>query len=351
MPLWSIERFLAQLSKGKPIPGVLLLGKDAFLRDTCRNHLIEAYVEEGTRDWAVARFSAKEDPADMVLGQAQTLPMLAPRQVVLWRDVEALERLGEESRKGIVTRLGEYLEDPAPFTTLVLEAENLDERMSIFKLLADKILIVSCELPGELDGRVDLAAAMTPEMAKKLGLELDTAAGQGLAERTNAGLARMQTEMEKLAAFVGDRRRITLSDVEALVVSDQRFTVWQLSAMLASGERGKAMAFLENLLSEGEQAVGVLGAIAWMYRKLIEVQDLRPGAQVYDATRLGMHKDTAELALKYAPRIPRRQLVSGLRDIAEADSSLKSGVASPDAVMEFLVARLTAPQEENLAAG
>jgi DNA polymerase III subunit delta len=337
----SVERLLVQLSQGKPIHGVLLLGRDTFLRDLCRKKLIDALVDEATRDWAVSRFSAKEDSADAVLGQAQTLPMLAPRQVVFWSDLEALERLGEDSRKAVVTRLEEYLQDPAPFTTLVLEAENLDARMNLFKLLSEKMLVVGCELPGELEGRVELAAAMTEQMAGGLQLEIDGDAAQELAERTNAGLARMQSEMEKLAAFVGDRRKITRADVEALVVPDQRYTVWQLSEMLASGKRDKAMVFLENLLREGEQAVGVLGAIAWMYRKLIEVQDLRPGAQVFDAVRLGMRKETAELALKYAPRIPRKQLLRGLADLAEADSRLKSGVASPGAVMEFLVARLT----------
>lgn len=351
MPQANVERLLVQLSKGKPVPAVLLLGTDTFLRDMCRKSLIETFVEEATRDWAVARFSAKEDSADTVLGQAQTLPMLAPRQVVFWSDLEALERLGEESRKSVVVRFEQYLADPAPFTILVLEAEKLDARMGLFKLLSEKVLMVECELPGELEGRVELAASMAAQMAKDQGLEIDRDAALALAERTNAGLARMQSEIEKLAAYAGDRKRIALADVEALVITDQRYTVWQLSAMLASGERDRAMVFLGSLLREGEQVVGLVGAIAWMYRKLIEVQGLGPGAQVWDAARLGMRKDTAELALKYAPRIPRKQLMSGLIDLAEADSRLKSGVASPDAVMEFLVARLTAPQAEKATAG
>ncbi len=351
MPELSVERLVDQISKGKPIPGVLLLGPDTFLRDICRNKFIEKFVDDATRDWAVARFSAKDDSADLVLGQAQTLPMLAPRQVVFWSDLEALERLGEDSRKAVVTRIEEYLKDPAPFTVLVLEAEKLDARMNLFKLLSEKLLVVACELPEDLDSREKVAFGMALQMASGLGLEVDADAAQELVERTNSGLARMQSELEKLAAYAGDRKKITRADVEALVVPDQRYTVWQLSAMLASGERNKAMVFLENLLREGEQAVGVVGAIAWMYRKLIEVQELPRGAQLYDAVRLGMRKETAELALKYAPRIPRKQLVSGLIDLAEADSRLKSGVASPSAVMEFLVARLTAPASESAAAG
>ena len=117
--------------------------------------------------------------------------------------------------------------------------------------------------------------------------------------------------------------------------------------MLATGDRQRAMVFLESLFREGEQAVGMVGAMAWMFRKLIEVQDLPRGASEWDAIKLGMRKDTAQLALKYAPRIPREQLVKGVQLLSEADSQLKSSVAAPRAYLEFLVARLTARRGES----
>ena len=45
--------------------------------------LSSAYVPEGVRDWAVARLSAREAGWDEILQRAQTLPMLAPRQVII----------------------------------------------------------------------------------------------------------------------------------------------------------------------------------------------------------------------------------------------------------------------------
>jgi DNA polymerase-3 subunit delta len=349
MPEANVEKLLERLAARKPVPGVLLLGSDGYLREICRKKIVEAYVEEASRDWAVARFSAREDSADVVLGQAQTLPMLAPRQVVFWSELEAQEKLGEKARDAAVERLTEYLESPAPFTVLVLEAEKLDERTRLFKLLSSKVIVVTCELTGELPERVGQAAVIAVEMAREIGVKLDREAAQCLAEWTNAGLARIRTELEKLLAYAGDRA-VTRADVEALVVSDQRYSVWQLSEMLATGDRTKAMVFLESLLREGEQPVGIVGAMAWMFRKLIEVQELPRGATPWDAARLGMRRDTAEMALKQAPRIPREQLTSGLRELAEADNRLKSGNANPRAVMEFLVARLTARQNAGAAA-
>lgn len=351
MPQANVERLLEQLAKGKMVPGVLLLGADSFLRELCRKKLVDTYVEEASRDWAIARFSGRQDSAETVLGQAQMLPMLAPRQVVFWSGLEAIEKLGEKSREAAVNRLEEYLKNPAPFTALVLEAEELDQRMRLFKVLTEKMLVVGCELSGELPERVGVAAVMAMEMARDLGVQMDREAAQWLAESTNAGLARMRTEIEKLATYAGDRERITREDIEALVVSDQRYSVWQLSEMLAGGDRPRAMEFLQSLLREGEQPAGIVGAIAWMFRKLIEVQDLPRGSTAWDAARLGMRKDTAELALRHAPRIPRAQLTNGLAELAQADSRLKSGSASPRAVMEFLVAQLTASRDAKIPVG
>jgi DNA polymerase-3 subunit delta len=345
----GIEALLKRLESGKTVPALLLLGSDSYLKDICRKKLIETYVQEGTREWAVGRFSAKEDSPDTVLGQAQMLPMLAPRQVIFWSDMKVLEKGDEETRKSNVKKIAAYLDDPAPFTVLVLDADELDARMGLFKLLSEKVITVDCEPSESMEVRLGLAVTMAEEMARELKIQMDQDAAQALAENTNAVLARIRTELEKLATYAGDRKRIRREDVEALVISDQKYSVWELSGMLASGDRQSAMLFLESLFREGEQAVGMVGAMAWMFRKLIEVQDLPRGAGEWDAVRLGMRKETAQLALKYAPRIPREQLVSGVQYLSEADSQLKSGIAEPRAVLEFLIARLTARRAENTA--
>jgi hypothetical protein len=45
----STEEFLEKLQEGKPVPAVLLLGDEAYLRDECRKQLIEKYVPEAAR--------------------------------------------------------------------------------------------------------------------------------------------------------------------------------------------------------------------------------------------------------------------------------------------------------------
>jgi len=337
----SPHELLARLAKGKPIPAILLLGSDSYLRQLCHNKLVDAYVAEGTRDWGVRKFSADEDDVSMILGQAQTTPMLAPQQVIFVSDVEAWERLGDDSRDALVKQISAYFNNPAPFTILVFEAAALDQRMRLAKLFSEKMLTVSVELSEDPDERARLAVPIAQEIARELGATLEPDAADELCDTLNGELAAIRTELEKLSAYAGDRRTITRADVDLLVISARKYEVWDLADMLAARQPAQALEFLDSLLREGEAAPALLGALAWMYRKLLEAQEL-PASMVGRAAagRLKMRPDAAELAIRQSRKFPKTQLTSGLAALYEADSRLKSGGTNQRAVMEFLVAQL-----------
>jgi DNA polymerase III subunit delta len=341
MPAISTEALVERLVAGKPVPAVLLSGPDSYLRETCRDQIVNVVVEPSVRDWALARFSADEDDLSIALGLARTVPMLARRQVVVITSLEAVEEQAEKKRDAQVDDLTAYLDDPAPFTVLVLEATKLDQRMKLGKLLAAKAMVVAAELPENGEARLRMAGSLAVQMARERKAPLDKDTAEVLADLCNANLAAIRMEIEKLATYVGPGQPIRRADVDALVVSEKKYSVWELSEMLATRQRAKALVFLDSLLREGEQPPALVGAMAWMYRTLLAVQELGPhvsGAQASGLLR--MRRDTAEMAVLHARKIPRRQLLDGLRLLYDADSRLKSGAKDPRAVMEFLVAQL-----------
>jgi DNA polymerase-3 subunit delta len=337
MPEVTLDAFRQRLESGQPVKGVLLLGSDSYLREKLRSLLIATFVPEPARAWAVARLFAADVALDEILQRAQSFPMLSSQQVIFVQGVESWESLNEIAREQTVKALAAYLEDPAPFTVLVLEAEKLDQRTRLFKLLSEHLLAVELSL-GE-----DSEVPTVREMAGELGVELDLDAAALLADILNRDLAAIHTELLKLATFVGERRRITEADIDALVVSSKKYNVWQLAEILAERQRDRALVFLDTLLREGEQPPALVGAMAWMFRKLLEAQTLPSGTEAWQASRqLGMRRDAVELALRQARRIPREKLLAGLAALYEADSRLKKGSVDHRAVVEFLVARLTA---------
>jgi DNA polymerase-3 subunit delta len=350
MPTISAESLITRLTKSKAGPSLLLLGKDAYLRDSFRERVIEASIEPAARNWAVSRYSAEEGELAAALAQARTVPMLARRQVVIVTGVEELEGPQQEKRESETQNLADYFADPAPFTVLILEAKELDQRTRFAKMLLEWTLVVAAELPADPRERARTAATLAGQMARNRDSAIEDDAAEELADLCNCDLAAMQSEIEKLATYAGAGRPIQRADVEALVVSEKKYSVWELAEVLATQQRARAFHFLANVLQQGEPAPALIGAIAWMYRKLIEAQELSSHTSSYQAAgRLGMRVATAEMAILHARKIPRRQLVEGLRALYDADSTLKAGSTNDRAVMEFVVAQLTASYAKHRA--
>jgi DNA polymerase-3 subunit delta len=338
----SSEELIARLEKEKTIRAILLLGEEPYLRDSCREDLIKKFVPEASRTWAVSRYSAARGEIQAAMDQAQTMAMLSPQQVVFLEDAEAIEKLGEKNREDAVASLDAYLRNPAPFTVLVVEATGLDQRMKLGKLLEEKTLVVECGLGEKAEKRQETAAALARALAKEEGVEFEKGAAEDLAEFVAADLMRLKTEIDKLATYAGERKVIRREDVSALVVSEKTTTVWELGDMLASRQSKRALEFVERLLRDGEEPLPMLGAMTWMYRKLIEASEVKGVTSGWQAARaLSMRPEQAELALQNARKISKPRLLSGLSALQKADDRLKGGAQDARTVLEFLIAELT----------
>jgi DNA polymerase III subunit delta len=338
----SLEQFKERLTSGKPVPAVLLLGDEPYLRDACRAALIDKFVPEAARTWAVSRFSADRGETQSALQQSQTLPMLSSQQVVFLEEAEAIEKLGEKAREEAVDYVVSYLQDPAPFTVLVIEAEKLDMRMVFGKKLSDLALVVEVGLGDKQEERVGAAEVLAKALAKEQGVSFEKGAAEDLAQFVDGDLMRLKTEVDKLATFAGGRKTIRREDVTALVISEKSTTIWEVADLLASHQPRKALEFIDRLLRDGEEPVLMVGGMAWMYRKLVEASEVRGVTNGWQAARaLGMRPEQAELALQCARKIPKDRLLDGLRALQEADNRLKGGAKDIRAIMEFLVWRLS----------
>ena len=217
MPNLSPEKLIEKLAKGKPVGAIVLEGSDPYLRDLCRNKIIESYVPEPMRDWALARISVRGGDWGEIFQRAETMPMLAPCQVVLIDGAETIQGRakvgdasdeddedsgsGDDPRKDTLKAFADYLEKPAPFTVLVFEVPKLDHRQRLYKILAENALIVELSLGNES------AASLAAQMAKDLGAEIDRPAATLLADILNSEPARIQLEIQKLASYVKGRGR------------------------------------------------------------------------------------------------------------------------------------------------
>src|SRR5260370_12210145 len=219
--------------------------------------------------------------------------------------------------------------------------------MKVGKPVGEKTLVVECGLGENAGERQAAATALAKALAKEEGVEFEKGAAEDLAEFVAADLMRLKTEIEKLATYVAQKRMIGRADVSALVISEKTTTVWELADLLASRQSKRALEFLDRLLRDGEEPLQMLGAMAWMYRKLIEASEVKGVTNGYQAARaLGMRPEQAGLGLQNARKISKPRLLAGLHALRNSGDRLKGGGAEPRAAMEILVAQLTGEEAE-----
>lgn len=308
----------------------LIAGADSYLRSQAREKIIAEKVPAEVRDFAVGRFSLERTPLGTVLAQALNRPMLSPVQVLVMTDLDGV-------KDDALAELEGYFSAPANFTVLVFEAEELDQRTRLARLLLEHCEFVDAK---SRDGQDALEA--TRQFARELGLAVDAATAQDLVFAVGPNQGLLRAELEKLRAFAGKEGRVTSADLETLVSPARRFSVFELSALLAERRQDEALQRLRKLLQDGESPVGIVGLLAWLYRKLLQARALPPNTPAWRVARaLRAPESRVTMLLRQAKRFSLEELRGAFAALLDADVALKSSPASPEAILEALVIELS----------
>jgi len=188
---------------------------------------------------------------------------------VLGRSVavaEALERLQ--------VTLMEGLPDGVKF---LLSAIDPDKRRTFYKALGKVCDIEVYDKADSSRGGWEEGAATTIDTrARERGLRMGAEAVELLAMRTGGDSRQVENELEKIDLYLGPgRREATVAEVRALVPLSRAGVVFELGNALAAREPSRCFALVEQLLKQGESAVGILlVAIVPTVRSLLLVKDL-----------------------------------------------------------------------------
>ena len=223
-------------------------------------------VEEGLEAFNTASFHAREATnagdrdamLSAILSAARTLPMMAPRRVLLVHDAEALlapKRAKDEDpadapavpgtgkRRPRSTTPAEdfeaYVEHPEPLTTLVLDAPSLDRGRRITKLLLKHALVVDC---GTLDTPADAARWIKTRLDRD-EMTMDGAAITALIDAAGLRLPRIRSAIDKLVLYAAGEGAITATHVRDVKRRDRLLLICAMAMTLLTvlGAAGESL--------------------------------------------------------------------------------------------------------------
>jgi DNA polymerase-3 subunit delta len=325
--------FLQNPAKTPAQPLYVLAGDEPFVK----RHALKALrslllgTKENPFGWSV--LPGEKLSWSAVHSELTTLPFLGPRRVVV---VDAADPFVTAARD----KLEAYVGAPAATGVLILDVKSWPATTRLAKMVPDKATLV-CKAP--IAQR--LSAWCQQWCQAQHGKAMSAEAARLLVELVGADMGLLDQELSKLAVFVGDGKKIDTGDVDQLVGNNREENVWKIFDLIGVGQTAAALTLLDRLLTQGEEPLRLLGALA---------SKLRSYAQTYRLTTIGrslseamdeagiptypLARQGAEHALRH---LGGRRLNAIYDWLLDTNRGLKGGSElSPRAQMERLVIQL-----------
>ncbi len=349
------ERFVTEIQQRKLRPVYLLVGDEAFFRKQCREAILKHLVPPELRDFSLHEFDLEETPLIDVLDAARTPSLMAPFQVFFVRGVKSL--YGRGSHEAEFKAIEDYVSNPNPDALIVLVADHINIPADIRRMeLTDRDRYQRIrDTLGECCGMVELARVEEGEAVKWVieigaadGVKVDNDAARELVDALGGDMMLIANELEKLVLYVGEKKRVSLGDVETIVLAAKQRSLYDLTDAISAKDRVRALAVLDAILSTGEgeeAAIGHLYMLAKTFRQMLVIfeRKVRDSRALWQALWQGFRvppfaaDDVVRQARRYKSR---RDLTRALRLIARADLELRSNPVSKRLVLERLVLEL-----------
>ncbi len=280
---------------GKP-PRARAATFEPFLVERALELFVDKAIDPASKEFAYAAYYADETPVESVVMEAQTLPFLADRRVVVVRNAD---RYLSESNAGPMLQ---YLSDPNSATVLLMVTDRVDKRTKFYK---------ACAKVGEIVESPELSEAEARKWAQKevekRERTIERDALEELVRRAGNHLSDVSNSITILINFLGDETHtITVDAVIAASADVAEEEVWALTDAIAASQPGLALASLRRLTDLGKHPDELLGTINWLLKSAYAVAaaDGPPPISRFVAqkvtplaTKLGARKMRAAFAL------------------------------------------------------
>jgi DNA polymerase-3 subunit delta len=232
-----------------------------------------------------------------------------------------------------------------PGHVLVVAAGKVDGRLPLVKKLGatGRRVTTALEKEGQWDAQRLVLGPVLESLLAGTGKRVDRGGEAALAERVGEDARVLASEVQKLCAYVGDRKAIGAADVEAVVTRVASDPFFALGNAVEARDLPEALAVLDRSIADGASPFMLLGSLAGTVRRLLAERER--GRKVAGDRRIGSYDEWTALVfptipadelgqkkpygfwMKYqaAARFTRDELLAALAGLARADVAMKSG--------------------------
>lgn len=321
-----------QINQGK-VGGVYLFdGPEENIKAAALAALRKALLPEGLEE---LNESVMEAPAtDALIAACETLPFLADKRLVIVREHPALARSEADER------LLDYVAHAADSCVLIfLVRGKADARKKLYKAIAKAGSVISFAplTESELNSWIIKRFAALDKQCAPATASL-------LAFTVGTDTALLTGEIAKLASLCADRSGVTDEDVRQLATRSIECTVFEMVDAVVAGQEGRAFALMRDMLTAGEERLGILAMLLRQYRMLQHVKimqyEKKSGPQI--AEGLGVKGFAADRYVRQARSLSGAEVKQAVDICLNTEYKVKSGQLNQEGALEATMLSLFA---------
>lgn len=266
-----------------PVPVALICGDEDFAVKQRARQLNDKWCAEvggmdhETIDAAVGNAGEALKALGKLREALQTLPFFGGGKVVWFKDCNFLDDDRTAKAKDVAEGLAELAAELKSFrwdgVRLLVSAGKVDKRKTFYKTL-EKLGSVEHFAALSLDDRnwADQAEDLAYKKLKALKKEISSEALAQLVANVGPHAAQLNSEVEKLAAYVGTRADIELADVNAIVTRNKQARAFALADALGDRDLPRLLKTLDEELWEIRLGVDRKSEIGLLYGLITKVR-------------------------------------------------------------------------------
>lgn len=224
----TFREILSDIKKRKFAPVYIMMGEEPYYIDRLMSALESSVVAEEDREFDQSVFYGADNNLGGVLESASRFPMMSDRQLVLFKESQALLRA-----KTQLDKLRAYVESPNPNTVLAIsfKGDKLNATSDIMKAAKKNKEVVVFESQKVKDYQL---ADIVRDYCTSEKISMEEKAVHILTDRVGTSLTNLFSEIEKLrVALKGDGQRITADMVLDQIGVSREFNNFELVKALA----------------------------------------------------------------------------------------------------------------------
>lgn len=241
--------------------------------------------------------------------------------------------------------IARILRSLAPTTTLVLASADMPGDHSLLRMVVaagGEARLFAMPRRGELPRWIG-------SRGRAHDVEVDTDAAELLAELIGANPVMLDSELEKLATYAGEEKRITPAMVDTLVGAVTQDSIFALVDAVAAGNKAVAFRLLRAQIERSsstaiEVALYLIRMLARQFRILLRIrlgqEAGRSGQQISGDLKIPRYYERRYFS--QARRLSTARLRSAFEQLAGLEYALKNGEVDAATALDLLVAELSA---------